>query len=69
MQISRNIKDERLGQFLREAEEGVLRSLLDQIEEDKAIAAALDDIRARGEDAPALSAADFLAAMRKDKLV
>lgn len=35
---------------------------------DAALVAAMEDIRAKGEDKPAMSAADFRAAMRKNKL-
>jgi hypothetical protein len=38
MRVSREIKDEGLGQFLQDVDEDILRSLLDQFNEDNVIA-------------------------------
>lgn len=69
MHISREIRDERLGRFLRDTEEDVLRSLLEQFDEDQVMAAAIDAAKADEGNEPAISAKEFRAALRREDLV
>lgn len=69
MQINRKITDERLGRFLQETDEDVLRSLPEQFDEDRAMIAAIDAARVDGGDGPALDVGGFRAALRRENLV